>query len=116
MALTSVQHRDFTRVRVPMTVRITTSYRGVRTCKLRDLGLGGVFVDADDCLRDGGECTLEIRPDSAPEHSGLSFSGRVVRIEPGTGTAIEFTAMTLDAFDEIDRLLAYDSQGSEPGA
>jgi hypothetical protein len=73
---------------------------------VRDVGLGGVYVVGYGFLRRGDACALELRLSASPKSPKLEVSGRVVRVEPGRGTAIEFTQMSLASFDHLDRLVA----------
>ncbi len=113
MAPTLSQAREFERVRIPMTAKISNPDRGVLSCPVRDLGLGGIFVEADDCLRSGDVCAMEISLDYNPDGPRLEAYGRVVRLEAGRGTAIEFTGMTPEAFDLLDRLMALNRGNGE---
>ena len=101
------------RVRVAMTAKIANPDRGVLSCPVRDLGLGGVYVEADDCLRTGDICTMEISLDAIQEGPKVEAHGRVVRIEPGRGTAIEFTGMSSESFDHLDRLVFLNVSAAE---
>ncbi len=113
MAPTFSKSREFERVRIPMTAKISNPDRGVLSCPVRDLGLGGIFVEADDCLRSGDVCAMEICLDYNPDGPKLETYGRVVRLETGRGTAIEFTGMSPEAFDHLDRLLILNRESGE---
>ena len=79
--------------------------RPVRACRVRDVGFGGVFVLAEGPIRAGDHVALELAPALVPRRRSVRAKGRVVRVEPGRGIAIEFTDMTLESFDFLDRLL-----------
>ncbi len=113
MAPTFSQSREFERVRIPMTAKISNPDRGVLSCPVRDLGLGGIFVEADDCLRAGDVCAMEICLDYNPDGPKLETYGRVVRVETGRGTAVEFTGMSPEAFDHLDRLMILNRESGE---
>lgn len=113
MAPTYSQSREFERVRIPMTAKISNPDRGVLSCPVRDLGLGGIFVEADDCLRSGDVCAMEICLDYNPDGPKLETYGRVVRLETGRGTAIEFTGMSPEAFDHLDRLMILNRENGD---
>ena len=107
--------RGLPRVRVPMTARLTAVGKEPDVYPVRDLGLGGVFLESDTCLGLGDLCTLEVGIEDGPKNPKLVATGRAVRVEPGRGTAIVFTNMTVEAFDQIDRLLTYqDTDGDMP--
>ncbi len=105
MSPTFSKSREFERARIAMTAKISNADRGVLSCPVRDLGLGGIFVAADDCLRGGDACAMEISLDGDPEGPRVETYGRVVRIEAGEGTAIECTGMSSEAIDHLDRLM-----------
>ena len=107
MAQTFSHPREYTRVRARLTARIFNQERGEFTCPVRDLGFGGVFVEAADCLRADDTCKVEISLDSSTDGPKVEASGRVARVEPGRGLAITFTEMTLDSFDHLDRLVFF---------
>lgn len=113
MAPTYSQSREFERVRIPMTAKISNPDRGVLSCPVRDLGLGGIFVEVDDCLRSGDVCAMEICLDYNPDGPKLETYGRVVRLETGRGTAIEFTGMSPEAFDHLDRLMILNRENGD---
>lgn len=113
MAPTFSKSREFARLRTPMTAKISNPDRGVLTCPVRDLGLGGIFVEADDCLRAGDACAMEIGLDDSPDGPKVEAYGRVVRVEAGRGTAIEFTGMSPESFDHLDRLMFYNAAGPD---
>ena len=101
------------RVRMAMTAKIANPDRGVLSCPVRDLGLGGVYVEADDCLRAGDICTMQISLDAIQDGPRVEAHGRVVRIETGRGTAIEFTGMSSESFDHLDRLVFFNASAAE---
>ncbi len=113
MSPTFSKSREFERARVAMTAKISNAGRGVLSCPVRDLGLGGIFVVADDCLREGDNCAMEIGLDDDPEGPRLEAYGRVVRIEAGEGTAIEFSGMSPEAFDHLDRLMLINRESDD---
>ena len=77
----------------------------VRSCRVRDLGLGGVFVVANAELRPGDRYSLELSPQLSVSRRRIRASGLIVRVEPGRGAAIEFTDMSVQSFDALDRLV-----------
>jgi len=117
MAPTYLQSREFTRIRMRMTARMSAADRAARLCPVRDIGLGGIYVETDDCLRTGEICAMELILSPSPASPQLRATGRVVRVEPGRGTAIEFTTMSLESFDYLDRHLhdhTSEQEGVEP--
>jgi len=96
-----------------MTAKISNPDRGVLSCPVRDIGLGGIFVEADDCLREGDACAMVISLDDTPDGPEVEAYGQVVRVEDGQGTAIEFTGMSPEAFDHLDRLMVLNRASSD---
>ncbi len=69
---------------------------------LRDVGLGGVYVEGEGPLVVGETCRMEIELGPGAR---ILATARVLRVEPGRGAALEFTEMTLDCFDDLDRFV-----------
>jgi hypothetical protein len=92
-----------------MLARMSSTDRTLRSCRVRDIGLGGLYVE-DDHLAMGDTWSVKLLPAGDRRASALEAWGRVVRVEPGQGTALEFTEMTLESFDRLDRLV--DQNGS----
>ncbi len=77
----------------------------VRSCRVRDLGLGGVFVVSNAELQTDDVYSLELSPQLSVSRRRIRVSGRIVRVDPGRGAALEFTDMSVQSFDALDRLL-----------
>jgi len=97
--------RDFDRVRAPLRARVRAAGRVVHFRPVRDIGLGGVCIQGAEWLRPGDPCDLELDPEGATQGGWILATGRVVRVQPGYGTAIEFTEMNLESFDRLDQLV-----------
>jgi len=106
MTLTFTQQREFRRVRARMTARMSIPDRAVRVCPVRNVGLGGVYLELDDSLRTGDTCALELSLGALPRSPKVQARGRVVRVERDQGTALQFIRMTLESFDQLDRLVS----------
>ncbi len=94
--------RDFARVPLRQTARLSKGPHVVGSRPLRDVGLGGVYIKGEGPLAVGETCRMEI--EFAPGARILA-TARVLRVEPGLGAALEFTEMTLDCFDDLDRFV-----------
>jgi hypothetical protein len=57
---------------------------------------------------------MDITLDPFPNGPQIKVSGRVVRVDPGRGIAIEFTDMPLESFDHLDRLVALSPDAAVP--
>ncbi len=99
-----------------MTARMSIPDRPVHVCPVRDVGLGGVYVQADGWLRAGQICALEFKLNALPESPMIEACGRVVRVETGGGTAIQFTQLSLEAFDRLDRIVFDRAPAPQPAA
>ena len=72
------------------------------------------MVDAE--LRPGDRYSLELTPQLSVSRRRIRASGLVVRVEPGRGAAIEFTDMSVQSFDALDRLVNQSAVRRERGA
>lgn len=108
--------RDFDRVHAPLRARVRAAGRVVHFRPVRDIGLGGVCIQGAEWLRPGDACDLELDPEGEGEGDKaggtITATGRVVRVQPGYGTAIEFTEMNLESFDRLDQLVVSRSRRS----
>ena len=104
--------RDFDRVSAPLRARVRAAGRVVHFRPVRDIGLGGVCIQGAEWLRPGDACDLELDPEDAADAGWIVATGRVVRVQPGYGTAIEFTEMNLESFDRLDELVVSRSRRS----
>ncbi len=105
MAPTFEETRQYERVRPRMTVRMAILDKLVQVCPVRDLGLGGIYVLVTTRLRPGQTCALELQLSSKPGGPKIEVRGQVVRVEPGRGAALQFTHLSLEAFDRLDRIV-----------
>ncbi len=77
----------------------------VQVCPVRDLGLGGIYVLVTTRLRPGQTCAMELQLSSKPDDPKIEARGQVVRVERGRGAALQFTDLSLEAFDRLDRII-----------
>ena len=76
---------------------------GATKCRLSDISLGGCFVQSL-ALPTPGETTV-ISIAIGPDHS-LTFTGRVVYVDPGMGFAVQFHEIRQPDVDELLRLFS----------
>ena len=88
-----------------MTARMSIPDKLVHVCPVRDRGLGGIYVEVEARLRPGQTCAMELQLGSKPNSPRIEALGQVVRVEPGHGAAFQFTDLSLDAFDQLDRIV-----------
>lgn len=105
MAPTFEETRQYERVRPRMTVRMALLDKLVQVCPVRDLGLGGIYVLVTTRLRPGQTCTMELQLSSKSDGPKIETKGQVLRVEPGRGAALQFTDLSLEAFDRLDRIV-----------
>ena len=82
-----------------------TTGHSARPCLIRDVGLGGLYVEMGEPFRPGDVCTLEIGADTETGVPSFEAQGRVVHAVPGRGVGVEFTRMSVETFDQLDRMV-----------
>jgi len=76
---------------------------------VRDLSLGGIFVNTSEKLRVGQEVELEIQVRGAEP---IKISGEVVRVVQPIGAALRFLETAQETLDRLDKLLL--AEGKQP--
>ena len=105
MAPTFEETRQYERVRPRMTVRMALLDKLVQVCPVRDLGPGGIYVLVTTRLRPWQTCTMDLQLISKSDGPKIEAKGQVLRVEPGRGAALQFTDLSLEAFDRLDRIV-----------
>ena len=101
--------RGFTRVQLKLTVEVCAGGGAVFSGPVRDLALGGIYVLGVCPLLPDEPCMIEIKLMGEDPGLKVQTRGRVVRVEQG-GAAIEFTELSLDAFEHLQKLILYNSE------
>lgn len=103
--------------RVAFQVCTTLDVEGkkIRSDETRDLSVGGVFVFCEETLPLGVPCRVKVQLTGQSSQLILKMQGRVARCEPGTGIAIEFTALDLDCYTFLKNVVEYNraTEGNE---
>jgi len=76
------EHRRFTRVVFSRTARVSLNGKRYPRAQVRDLSLGGVFVEGEFNARAGDVCRLEFFEQGRHSCLVLEMDARVVRVEP----------------------------------
>jgi hypothetical protein len=76
---------------------------------VRDLSLGGIFVNTSEKLRVGQEVELEIQVRGAEP---FRISGEVVRVVQPIGAALRFLETPPEILERLDKLLL--AEGKQP--
>ena len=110
--VTSSDKREFSRAPVHVRAEITTR-AGVTICgRVRDLGMSGIFVDAEQGLPLDTECAVAIILDTGDAPIRLDLHGRVSRIDV-QGIALEFDEVDVDSVEHLQNLVRYNAANSE---
>ncbi|HEX5214381.1 MAG TPA: PilZ domain-containing protein [Vicinamibacterales bacterium] len=80
-----------------------TSRSGATRCRIADISIGGCFVQTL-ALPVAGETT--VLTVAIGESHAITFTGKVVYVDPGMGFAVQFTPLEAEHADELRRLLA----------
>lgn len=103
--------REFSRARVPVTAEVALEGRVVRTDRVRDVSLSGVFLELPELAAVGTGCELTIQL-NPPEGPSVRASGRLVRAD-ATGVGIAIVELIgLDSLEHLRNLILY--HGSDP--
>jgi hypothetical protein len=98
------EKRKFTRIPFRTEVRITAGDKEVVSNVLRDISLGGAYVQVNEPLSEGASCVLEIDLIGQASLLRIRVEGRVVRSD-GSGIAVVFMAIDLDSLVHLRHLI-----------
>jgi len=103
--------------RVAFQVNATLDVEGkkIRSNETRDLSVGGIFVFCGESFPLGVPCRVKVEMTGQSSQLILKMQGRIARIEPETGIAIEFTALDLDCYTFLKNVVEYNraTEGNE---
>ena len=100
--------RRFSRVLFNRTARLYLGGRRYEYEKIRNLSIGGVFVEGHYKADPGEICELELHESGRHSSLILRFFARIVRITDN-GVALEFIDMGQDAYMFLQTLVLYHS-------
>jgi len=98
------EKRQFTRVPFRTEAKILTSSRVISSNKLRNISLGGAFVEVHEHLPEGEPCVLSVDLIGAASLLRIQVDGHVVRVEED-GIAVKFTKIDLDSLIHLRHLI-----------
>lgn len=96
--------RKFTRVLFRTRIRILSAGGSVVSNTLRNISLGGAFVETTHRLPEGGPCALEIDLAGPASLLRVRVEGDVIRCEE-EGIAVRFTKIDLDSLIHLRHLI-----------
>ena len=87
-----------------VTIELQTEAGGVPLfANLTDISLGGCFVETSTILAAGSKIKLGFSMDDA----SLYADGVVMRLDPGSGIAVQFPEMNRDARERMFRIIEF---------
>ena len=107
--MTNTEKRKFTRTPFEMEIRVITDDRIVVSHRLRDISLGGAYIEVDQPLEEGASCILSIDLIGPRSLLRIEIEGEVVRVEDD-GMAVTFTRIDLDSLVHLRHLIKVHSQ------
>lgn len=108
IATSEENRRRFSRVLFNRTARLYLGGRRYEHEKIRDLSIGGVFVEGQYKANPGEICELELHESGRHSSLILRFTARIVRITDD-GVALEFIDMGPDAYMFLQTMVLYSS-------
>ena len=74
---------------------------------LIDISLGGCYVETSAILTPGSNVKLVFSMDNANADGALSAEGKIARIHPGSGVAVQFNEMSRESREKMYRILEF---------
>jgi hypothetical protein len=96
--------RKFTRVLFRTEVRVTAGDHIETSTKLRDISLGGAFIEGTSSLQEGEPCVMSVELVGPASLLRIEVEGSVIRAEPG-GIGIKFTKIDVDSLLHLHHLI-----------
>jgi hypothetical protein len=106
------EKRRFTRVLFRTEVKVTAGDLVETSTQLRDISLGGAFVEGLSSLTEGEPCVLNIDLIGPASLLRVEVEGFVTRAEPG-GIGIKFTRIDVDSLLHLHHLIKVHSMDPE---
>jgi hypothetical protein len=98
------EKRKFTRVLFRTEVRVKAGDQVVTSTHLRDVSLGGAFVEGISSLKEGEPCLLTIELIGPASLLRVEVEGAVTRSEPN-GIGVKFTRIDVDSLLHLHYLI-----------
>jgi len=98
------EKRKFTRIDFRTEIKVSTGEAEIISSNMRNVSLGGIFIDTEETIPVGAECAITI--DLVGPASSLRFlvEGEVVRKDE-EGIAVRFTRMDADSLIHLRHLI-----------
>jgi len=110
--MSEVEKRKFTRVVFKTEVRVAAGDAVEISNQLRDISLGGAFVEGVSSLEEGLPCILSIDLIGPASLLRVTVEGYVARTEPN-GIGIKFTRIDVDSLLHLHHLIKIHSLDPE---
>lgn len=107
MAGNGEERRREERVDFKVKAAIKSGHRRFSSEKTENLSLNGVFIESDEKLEPGTDCHVSLELTGQSSRLWLEMEGKVARVEPGRGMAIEFTSLDLDSYGLLKHVVEY---------
>lgn len=110
----SSERRQYNRVDVQWPARIGKKGLGVSNARLRDISLGGVFLETSLAIEEGDHVLLELQATIAQQAQRILAEGKIMRkttLAAGFGYGIQFTRISDSAVQQLLALIAAQWQG-----
>ncbi len=96
--------RSHPRMKCRVTIEMQTEAAGVPLfANLTDISMGGCFVETSTILSPGSQLKLGFSMDDP----GLSVEGVVMRLDPGSGVAVQFKEMNRETRERMFKILEF---------
>lgn len=102
----SPEKRRHARVDCNRSVRIIGRQKALGLYPVKNLSLGGIFIQGDIDIPIGEECRLQMRQAGSQTSLLLTFSGKILRREHN-GIGVAFVAMERDSFMFLQTMVLY---------
>lgn len=100
------EKRYHARVGCTRSVRIIGRHKTLGLYPVKNMSLGGIFIQGDIDIPIGEECCLEMRQTSKQASLLLTFSGKIIRRELN-GVGVAFVTMDRDCFMFLQTIVLY---------
>jgi hypothetical protein len=106
------EKRQFTRIPFRTEAKISTGSRVISSNNLRNISLGGAFVEVNEHLPEGEFCVLSVDLIGPASLLRIQVDGYVVRVEDD-GMALQFTRIDLDSLIHLRHLIKINAMDPE---
>lgn len=103
--------REFTRIPIPVQVKVSSPGQQEILCSSRDLAMNGVLLHSDRLLPPGTQCEVRIQLTEGASIEILAF-GKVVRTDDAC-MAIGFDSMDVEGYAHMKNLLMYNAGNAD---